>query len=194
MGGHQVYTTIHWQTHSTECEDCVCATVLISLLGHTSSKKLSPSPWGWMLLRKELIRAEDSPHISMQHMTELKRRLSVVVGVSVVTQPKPRSTVLYLTAGLHAEVNEHNHPTSFESHIQSALGFTLKWMNTIIQPALCHSPVHWLKAGIHVKVNEHSHPTSFESHIQSALSQELGLMLKWMNTIIQSTLIYSPVL
>ena len=192
--GHPVYTTIHWQTHSTECEDCVCATVLISLLRHTSFENLSPCTWGWMLLRKELIMAEDSPHISMQHMTKLKCRLSVVVGVSVVTQPKPRSTMLYLTAGLHAEVNEHNHPTSFESHIQSALGFTLKWMNTIIQPALCHSPVHWLRAGIHVKVNEHSHPTSFESHIQPALSQELGFMLKWMNTIIQSTLIYSPVL
>ena len=61
--------------------------------------------------------AEDSPHMSMQHMTKLKRRLSVVAGVSVVTRPKPRSTMLYLTAGLHAEVNEHNHPTSFESHI-----------------------------------------------------------------------------
>ena len=50
----------------------------------------------------------------MQHMTKLKRRLSVVVGVSVVTQPKPRSTALYLTAGLHAEVNEHNHPVNFD--------------------------------------------------------------------------------
>ena len=56
----------------------------------------------------------DSPHISMQHMTRLKHRLSVVAGVSVVTQPKPRLTMLHLTAGLHVELNEHNHPASFE--------------------------------------------------------------------------------
>ena len=63
-----IYATVHWQVHCIGWEDCVCILLFYYLPHgqlHAVFRGLISISGGWVLLCKELIVADDDPHMTM---------------------------------------------------------------------------------------------------------------------------------